>query len=86
MPKGYQPPDNAKPGEPFEVVATMVQTEDGEFELQAIDGQPLDEKPEDEGAETDGGDAEGADTPQSKFAKGIKLPWNNEGDDQPPAK
>lgn len=71
MPKGYQPPDDAKPGEPFEVVATMVMTEDGEFELQAIDGVPIEEAPEDEAAE-------GPETPESKFAKGIQMPWDEE--------
>lgn len=83
MPKGYQPPDNAKPGEPFEVVATLVQTEDGEFELQAIDGNPIpkDKEPDEDeqGTGEDGGDGGGG--PQAKFAAKIKLPWDDEEDD-----
>lgn len=48
LPEGYQAPDNAKPGEPFEVVATLVQGKDGGFELTAIDGIKLEESGEEE--------------------------------------
>lgn len=88
LPKGYQPPDNAKPGEPFEVVATLVMEEDGEFELKAIDGIPL---PEDKEDQEDQGEDEGAedeqapdvnapDHPLSKFSKSISMPWGDEED------
>ena len=45
LPAGYEVPANVKPGEPFEVVATLELNEDGSFELEAIDGMDL-EKPE----------------------------------------
>lgn len=38
LPKGYKPPEGAKPGEPFEVVATVSLSEDGSFMLKTIDG------------------------------------------------
>lgn len=41
LPEGFQPPANARPGEPFEVVATLEPTEDGGFQLTAIDGMEV---------------------------------------------
>lgn len=41
LPKGYEPPENAQPGQPFEAVATLSMEEDGTFELVAIDGMDL---------------------------------------------
>lgn len=41
LPKEYVPPDTARPGEPFEAVATIVPGEDGSFNLTAIDGNEL---------------------------------------------
>lgn len=60
LPKSFVPPDSARPGEPFEAVARIKVTDDGSFELIAIDGTEL-EPEEDE---------------MSKFAAKIKLPWD----------
>lgn len=43
LPKGFEPPASAKPGEPFEAVATLMMNEDGTFELSALDGMDLGE-------------------------------------------
>jgi hypothetical protein len=48
LPQGYEVPDNAQPGEPFEVVATLEMEEDGTFELKAIDGMKIEEQEEPE--------------------------------------
>lgn len=48
LPKGYQPPQGAKPGEPFEVVAMLVASEDGTFLIQSIDGVEVGESEEPE--------------------------------------
>lgn len=48
LPEGFTPPKNARPNEPFEVVATFRQSEDGTFDLTALDGVAL---PEEEAAE-----------------------------------
>lgn len=56
LPKGYKPPENAQPGQPFEAVATLSPEEDGSFELVAIDGIKLgedEEEPEDEAGEVE---------------------------------
>lgn len=63
LPQGFTPPENARPGEPFEAVATIKANEDGSFELLAIDG-----------AEVGGGEEEDE---MSKFAAKIPLPWGN---------
>lgn len=47
MPKGFQPPNTARPGEPFEIVATVRMTEDG-LRLEALDGMKIEEAPEPE--------------------------------------
>lgn len=39
-------PENARPGEPFEVVATIQPSDDGSFMLSALDGMPLPEETE----------------------------------------
>ena len=65
LPAGYEVPDNAKPGEEFEVVATLEQNEDGTFELVAIDGTKLED--ESEAAEMM--------EPESELSKGVKLPY-----------
>ena len=77
LPDGYQPPDNAQPGEPFEVVATVVQTEDGTFDLTAIDGQEVTED------ETDEEPAEGEESPETKLAAAVKIPWGDEENSNP---
>lgn len=38
------PPKNARPDEPFEVVATIRPTEDGQFSIVALDGVALPEE------------------------------------------
>ena len=43
LPKGFEPPVSAKPGEPFEAVATLLMNEDGTFELSALDGMDVGE-------------------------------------------
>lgn len=45
MPKGFQPPNTARPGESFEIVATVRMTEDG-LRLEALDGMKIEEEPE----------------------------------------
>lgn len=46
LPQGFTPPENARPGEPFEAVATIKANEDGSFELLAIDGAAVGEEDE----------------------------------------
>ncbi len=64
LPENYPLPENARPGEPFEAVATLKPNEDGSFELTAIDGVELGGDPEME-----------AMSPAAEFAKKIPLPW-----------
>jgi len=65
LPQGFTPPENARPGEAFEVVATVKANEDGSFELLAIDGMEVgkSETPAKEDA-------------MSRFAAKVKLPWD----------
>lgn len=54
MPEGFQAPEDSQPGKPFEVMATVMMTEDGMLALSAIDGAPVaaeSEESESEGAE-----------------------------------
>lgn len=46
LPEGFTPPSNARPGETFEVVATIEPEEDGSFMLVAVDGIKLPEEDE----------------------------------------
>lgn len=49
MPEGFAPPQNARPDEPFEVVATILPSKKGGFSLIALDGVKLpDEEDEDD--------------------------------------
>lgn len=48
LPEGFQMPDSAKPGEPFEAVATVVIDESGEAKIVALDGVELGEDMEEE--------------------------------------
>lgn len=57
------PPQNARPGESFEVVATLSQEEDGSFELEAIDGVKLEDTDTEE------------DSMERTDATNIKLPF-----------
>lgn len=55
LPEGFQMPDTARPGEPFEVVATIMPSEDGTFSLSALDGMALAEEEAEEDEEMDDG-------------------------------
>lgn len=46
LPEGFTPPNTARPGETFEVVATLKPSEDGSFSLVALDGVKLEEEDE----------------------------------------
>lgn len=48
LPEGFQFPATAKPGEPFEAVATLKMEEDGSVELKALDGVEIPESEEEE--------------------------------------
>ena len=48
LPEGFQLPATAKPGEPFESVATLLMHEDGSVEVTALDGVALPEEEESE--------------------------------------
>jgi hypothetical protein len=47
LPDGFQIPASAKPGEPFEVTATLMMGDDGAM-LTALDGVALEEEEEEE--------------------------------------
>ena len=64
LPQGFELPEGAKPGQPFEVVATLELNEDGSAELEALDGIPV--EPETE---------ETAEMEPEEEAPAIKLPW-----------
>jgi hypothetical protein len=46
LPQGFKMPEGSRPGEPFEVVATIAPSEDGSFSLAALDGMSLPEEGE----------------------------------------
>lgn len=52
LPEGFQLPATAKPGQPFEVVATLMMGEDGVM-LQALDGVEIPEMEDDGEGETE---------------------------------
>lgn len=64
LPQGFELPEGAKPGQPFEVVATLELYEDGTAELEALDGIPV----ESEAAET-------AEPEPEQEAPAVRLPW-----------
>jgi hypothetical protein len=77
LPKGYELPEGAKPGEPFDAVASILLNEDGTFTLSAIDGMEL----ASEEAEMEEDEAqEEMDNPLVKFAQQVKMPWSDEED------
>jgi hypothetical protein len=49
-PEGFSAPEDSKPGEPFEVMATLTMGDSGMLTLNAIDGAPIamDAEPEEE--------------------------------------
>lgn len=64
LPEGYLPPDNVKPGEDFEAVATLVMGEDGGFTLTAIDGVEIESETE-----------EGEPDEEETLASMVEMPW-----------
>lgn len=68
LPDGYELPENARPGEAFEAVATIQPAADGSFTLVAIDGMNL-------AAGESAGEEEELSEEQA-FAKKIPLPWD----------
>lgn len=75
LPEGYETPENVKPGQPFEVVATIVAVGDGTFDLTAIDGMEVGGGEEDEAAEET---AETEMTGEQRLAASVKMPWSEE--------
>jgi hypothetical protein len=81
LPPDYKAPDNAKPGEPFEVVATLVQAEDGSFDLTQVDGMPVND---DEANETDESETQAmAPKVAGPDASRFKMPWAKEPNPTP---
>ena len=74
LPEGYEIPENVKPGQPFEAVATLVASGDGTFELTAIDGTELAPEGEDEEPEME----ESMMTGEQRLAKNVRLPWEDD--------
>ncbi len=77
LPEGFPLPENARPGEPFEVVATIAPGEDGGFSITAIDGMKLSEEEESEEDEMEEEDETEGETPVTDYndASGVKLPF-----------
>ena len=71
LPEGFMPPKNARPDEPFEVVATLRADEDGTFSLVAVDGLKMAEDDEDD-------DEESEDVNERTDASAIRLPFEDE--------
>lgn len=72
LPEGFPMPENARPGEPFDVVATIKPGEDGGFTLSAIDGMELPEEGEEEEDEMEEGMTPVNDR---NDASGVELPF-----------
>jgi hypothetical protein len=77
LPEGFPLPENVRPGEPFEVVATIAPGEDGGFTLTAIDGMKLPEEGESEEVEMEEEDETEGMTPVTdrNSAEGVQLPF-----------
>lgn len=75
LPEGFEIPDDVQPGEPFEVVATLEVSDDGSFELVAIDGVELSDEPEKEEVVVE------EETPMTRMAAKVALPWPEEDED-----
>ena len=75
LPKNFPMPENARPGEPFEVVATIAPGEGG-FTITAIDGMKLPGDEEESEAEEmdDEGEGETEVTPYND-ASNVQLPF-----------
>jgi len=73
LPEGFPMPENSRPGEPFDVVATIRPDEGGMFSLVALDGMEL---PSGEGEEMEEEDEnEGGEVPEQVDATNVKLPF-----------
>lgn len=58
MPDGFAAPEDAQPGKPFEVMATVMMSEDGMLALSAIDGAPVASASEESDSEEEGTEIE----------------------------
>ena len=77
LPKGFPMPENSRPGEPFDVVATIRPVEGGMFAVVALDGMEIPEggdEMEDEEYEDEDED-EGGEVPAQVDARNINLPF-----------
>ena len=72
LPKGYELPEGAKPGEAFEAVASIMLNEDGTYDLAAIDGVDL-AMEEDEEMEDEEDMDEEDDSPMAQTARKIQA-------------
>lgn len=70
LPEGFPMPENSRPGEPFDVVATIRPDEGGMFSLVALDGMELPSGEGDEMEEEDEGEV-----PEQVDATNVKLPF-----------
>lgn len=57
-PEGFSAPEDSKPGEPFEVMATLTMGEGGMLTLNAIDGAPVTTEAESKDEEGEGPEVE----------------------------
>lgn len=83
MPKGFEPPKGTEPEQPFDVVASIEQCEDGSYELLAIDGAKMDDSKEekdeaDKGTDNSEEEATEAGPQMPGSAKGLKMPWGDQ--------
>ena len=69
LPEGFMPPKDARPDEPFEVVATIRPSKDGTFSLVALDGMKLSEDEEPE--------AEMEEVNERTDSSNIRLPYED---------
>lgn len=73
MPDGFAAPEDAQPGKPFEVMATVMMSEDGMLALSAIDGAPIASAPEPKAEEMDEMPAPEGDAFLSAIEKGMRA-------------
>lgn len=71
LPEGFTPPKNARPGEPFEVVATVKASDDGAFTIIALDGVKLPEGEEKEDMPVD----------EQIDGTNVRLPFGEDDED-----
>lgn len=68
-------PENARPGESFEVVATIQPSEDGSFALVALDGMNMPSEEEGEEDEEETEEPESEEMPARDDGSKITLPF-----------